>query len=764
KDLWRRISHDHYIDQNHVPHIRHEINLLYVAITRARNTLIIYDGIAPSPIWDIDSLNSLVFRTGDNELLKEAWKKLSTPEEWLEQGDYFFKRRYFTAALECYKNSGDLKLSEIAEAFALSESGKYKFAAKLFEKHGYIEKAAENFERDGVYSEALRLWEKTDKINRILMCRIKFYEDSGDYAKAAEEWIKQKKPEMAVKNWEKAGNHKKLGEYYEKIKKFNKAGEYYEKAGNNIPAAKCYHKGKNIKKAADIYFKHGDYNSAAPLYKKLKDTERLLSCHIKLKDFYNAALLYEKSLEWQNAIHYFKQFAEKDNTNKDLLLSEAEKFNSGRAQFKSALRFSAVGNHETAGNIFFKLKMFEAALDEYTQIQSYSKRAECFSRMHDYLNAALEYEKTDIKNKWDLAEDCLTKYVYEKSGYNQSRANTLFQSAEASFNSGNYDKALVRYKAINFPKGIYETYLKLDRQDEAINEFIDFNMKEFIINFINIKKNLTLSFETLRNLFNYFSELRYEHNEKHLSLLLQVWKNQLDRQNDERMLTLIDTILPYRWRYNYKELPQFIFELFVEVKDYNKVFSILKSHLFYTSRTTKKLTGFLDIINSNAQKYNDKNLLACYYFITDTVKYSEILKELEITYRNYELFIPDRNNYLKAVDFLLNENHMERAIHVCKLNNDFTRAALMYEENGDVIKAAKEYLNAGQYDFSQYENALRCYGTKNNKAGTARTLEKMNELDKALEIWKSLGRLNDANRVMKKKLQILSEKKQPGLF
>ena len=40
-DIWRRIKNDHYFDQSRYPHIKHEINLLYVAITRARNTLII---------------------------------------------------------------------------------------------------------------------------------------------------------------------------------------------------------------------------------------------------------------------------------------------------------------------------------------------------------------------------------------------------------------------------------------------------------------------------------------------------------------------------------------------------------------------------------------------------------------------------------------------------------------------------------------------------------------------------------------------------
>ena len=42
--IWRRIATDRVRGDADTPHIRHELNLLYVAVTRARNTLVIWDG------------------------------------------------------------------------------------------------------------------------------------------------------------------------------------------------------------------------------------------------------------------------------------------------------------------------------------------------------------------------------------------------------------------------------------------------------------------------------------------------------------------------------------------------------------------------------------------------------------------------------------------------------------------------------------------------------------------------------------------------
>ena len=58
--LWRRILDGRDLERSGHPHLRHEINLLYVAITRARNTLILYDPGAE--IWNLPELANSCFK------------------------------------------------------------------------------------------------------------------------------------------------------------------------------------------------------------------------------------------------------------------------------------------------------------------------------------------------------------------------------------------------------------------------------------------------------------------------------------------------------------------------------------------------------------------------------------------------------------------------------------------------------------------------------------------------------------------------------
>ena len=79
--MWRRIAAEQVRGAADAPHIRHELNLLYVAVTRARNTLVIWDGETVSPIWGIESLAKHVYRSPDAAAVTTIWQRVSTPAE-----------------------------------------------------------------------------------------------------------------------------------------------------------------------------------------------------------------------------------------------------------------------------------------------------------------------------------------------------------------------------------------------------------------------------------------------------------------------------------------------------------------------------------------------------------------------------------------------------------------------------------------------------------------------------------------------------------
>ncbi|RKX73292.1 MAG: hypothetical protein DRP87_19175, partial [Spirochaetes bacterium] len=212
-DIWRKMLKGQHFPREHYPHIRHEINLLYVALTRARNTLIIYDGKEPSPIWDMDQLKEHVHRSPEAEMLTQVWNRISSPHEWDKQGHYFMEREYYSAAVECFKNAADTVMKEIAEAYLKRQKRDYRAAAQLFRKHGRDREAAECFEAGELFREALEIWKKKENRMRALVCSIRMHEAEKNYRKAAEGYMELGDRKSALECWEKAGDFKKIADY-----------------------------------------------------------------------------------------------------------------------------------------------------------------------------------------------------------------------------------------------------------------------------------------------------------------------------------------------------------------------------------------------------------------------------------------------------------------------------------------------------------------------------------------------------------------------
>jgi len=763
--IWRKIKEGRHFEQRHYPHIKHEINLLYVAVTRARNTLIMYDGAASAKIWDIDTFKDILYRTKEKETLSDIWQHISSPSEWEEQGDYFFEREYYPAAVECYKNSGNPDKKEIAEAFLFSAEKKHGKAAELLEKHGYLKEAAENYELHSDYGKALILWEKLQQDDRIRACRIRLYEKQGNYGRAAEEWVKLKNYENAIKNWEKEKNFIKIAEYYLSKKQYENAALQFEQAGNLKAAARCYKKMKKYDKAADLYYNAEDYKNAALLYKKLKNTERLIQCHINLKDFYSAALLYEKNKDIENAIAFFKKCADISQENRNSLKQEAAHYQSGRVVLKSAIRYSALSMYEKSAPLFFKQGNYSLAVNEYEILHNYQKAAECFRKQGKYYESALELEKTDSENKWNEATGAFLSYIYSNRGYNRKRADLLYKEAERCFQQGSYDRALARYKAIEYPRRIYDVYLVLDRDEEALEYFLTNDMCDFAYRYLDNKEDIIVSPHAINRMMKASLPTHYRDHEKYYDLVdvfSQLLITRLRKNEDEEALSLIDNLISSLKRYYFyfdNEVPDSLFNLVLESKNYNSIFQIIRLYMYKVNNLPERIISFLRRIKKSADEWNDANLLACYYFIYDRQKYENNLLNLTLTEKNFELFANSDNHFHEAVEYLLKKQNTERAAMICRIHGDNNTAASIYESNGDFKSAGKYYREAKNYD-----DALRCFQKINDEKSIARVYEKMQKYQKAVEIWKKFDNTREITRIQKKIKKEEQKRKQLDLF
>lgn len=109
-----------------------ELKFLYVAITRAKNRVIIYDNASEKrqqiqTYWQrmgvIHVVTKQMMEDPDQMpvAVKEFYQKgiadeSSSPEQWKIQGIKMFRKRYYEQAIKCFHHSGDKDLMLRCEA------------------------------------------------------------------------------------------------------------------------------------------------------------------------------------------------------------------------------------------------------------------------------------------------------------------------------------------------------------------------------------------------------------------------------------------------------------------------------------------------------------------------------------------------------------------------------------------------------------------------------------------------------------------------
>jgi tetratricopeptide (TPR) repeat protein len=307
--LWETIAAGGTIDSARVPHVRHELALLYVAVTRARNGLVIYDGPESSAVWEIQSLAALVFRTTEKDGLTALWGAVSSAAEWEAQGDYYLAHEQLAAARECYRNAGNDRKYAYAGALLLEAHDDFAGAAPLFETAGEPRKAAECFERAGNWGRALPLWVQVGDHDRERRCAACLHESEGRYGEAARAWEELGETERSLECWEKAGAFDKAGRGHAARGSWERAAELLVKARLPVEAADCFMKLGRESRAADLYFQGGRYRQAALLFRKQGNDEMLFRCYRRLGDRHAIGLLHEKRGEVRKAIESFALYS-----------------------------------------------------------------------------------------------------------------------------------------------------------------------------------------------------------------------------------------------------------------------------------------------------------------------------------------------------------------------------------------------------------------------------------------------------------------------
>ena len=679
---WRRIAREHHLEAAETPRIRHELNLLYVAVTRARNTLVIWDGPEAGPVWSVDQLAGHVLRSGDAEALSTVWQRVSSPAEWEAQGDYFFDREHFAAAQECYRNAAAHTKEALSRAHHLERAGDHREAADLFAAHGQPERAAQNLERGNAWRDAARVWRRAGEDRRALTCDALHFEGSGRYVKAAACWAKLGDTERMLGNWERGGEHRLLADHYLGLKKSGKAAHHLKLLGDHAEAALQYRHAGMIDYAAQEFEKDGQYDNAAPLYRRLDDVQALLRCLLKLEDYHEAALVYEKQDELDQAIDCFRRYAAGSDANRQDLEQRLEEITGKRPGVKEAIRLAGLGRNREAAEIFERRGgHLPQAFALYHEAGDHAAAAACLAGDNRYRAAAREIARTGTPESLGQAVEYLAEYLLANWDRRRERTEQLSRSARRLGAAGEHERALAHWLALQrvhgdrvaatVVDGACDQYARLERHEEAIRYFLDQARAVPAAAYLDARPDLVLPLEFVEGMARgqrsqvTLWTLPDDRLEIVLRLLLGCLQRGGEADRRDRIAAILAT-LPKQYGVTsprYEELS----EMLVELRLINPIVSLLS--VIWAESEDDRYNALFARLRKEVADTGDRELQLCLRIMEPEI-FDDDLGDLQPTERNYLLFTHSPTRYAEAVEVLRRLGDDEEAISVCRRHGD----------------------------------------------------------------------------------------------
>ena len=772
---WRRIAREHHLEESERPRIRHELNLLYVAATRARNTLVIWDGPEAGPVWSVDGLAGHVLRSGDADALATVWQRVSSPAEWEAQGDYFFDREHYAAAEECFRNAGAHPKEALARAHGLERAGEHRAAADLFSAHGHAERAAENLERGSAHREAAQEWRRAGNARRALHCDALHFEAARRYVKAAACWRKLGDTERMTGNWERAGEHRLLADHYLRLGESGTAARHLQRLGDHGAAAVHFRRAGMVECAAEAFEKDGQHLKAAPLYRRLGDAEALARCLLRGEEFHGAGLAYEKLGDLDQAIECFRSYAEASTANRSDLERRLAKISPKRPGVKAAVRMAALGRHRQAAEILERRSgHLTRAVALYRQAGDFAAAAACLASHGHYREAEREIARSGEPGLLGQAAEYLRDYALAAGDDSPQRIDQLKRAAHRLRAAGEHERSLTHFIALHsiygaspyttFADDACREYAKLDRHEEAIRFILDHGRVEAADAYLDARPDLAMPLDGVERLAQRRGgsvSTLWMRSGDCVRVVMRLLHGCLYRGDEadrrERVSAILATMPTYYFmnaRLSYE-----MAEMFIDLRLVNAIVAALTPSELPEEEDERR-AWFRDRVTQVARETGDPELLLC-ALVDEPESLEEGLRVLQSSERNYLLFARSPTHYGEAVEVLRSLGEVDKAVRVCRTHDDRRRAADILEEAGDVKAAAREYRDGGHY-----AEARRCYRALGDEIGLARVYEREGRFEKALAIWRRRGRTNDVARVTRKlaqraQLSLLRDEPQP---
>ena len=238
QELWSKVLRGSSLKEKEAPQLQLELNLLYVAITRTRRILNIWES-TPSPIWQQPELKGCVELLNPESV--NSYRAESTLKIWRERGIYYLNAEFYQQAQECFAKAGEQQLEKQAQVKLLMQQREYSKAAQILADLQEWEEAALLYERVKKWQEAGQCWANAGKLEQEQLCEIYILEAASKWEEAASKWEAMERPEEAkrclINIPEKKAEYQAIE--LEKKKQWLKAAQRYDVAKLPQKAAEC---------------------------------------------------------------------------------------------------------------------------------------------------------------------------------------------------------------------------------------------------------------------------------------------------------------------------------------------------------------------------------------------------------------------------------------------------------------------------------------------------------------------------------------------
>ncbi|MBD2339690.1 tetratricopeptide repeat protein [Calothrix sp. FACHB-156] len=366
RDLWQRaLQKPSRLQEHETPGLLLEVNLLYVAITRARRILNVWEEKI-SEFWQQPELINH-YTIQDMQTVAEN-RSGTQVQDWQQRGEYYLKAEFYLQAAECFEKSGDrLKYSQ-ARAKQLHKEGKYQEAAEIFSELENWETAAKLFQRVQQWQSAANCWGKAGNFEQKQICDIHLLEAQGQFAQAAREW-------------EVIGRYKQAAELFEKYEQWQPAANCWQQAGNLEKKQICEIRLLEVKQ---------QWEDAAQQWHQLRrfdDEKRCwLNSNNTAKKAEYQAKDFEKQKQWLQAYEQYQL--------------------AGIFDKAAETRQKAIESLMDSGKQNFEQQNFQGALADYTQAlklnpkqtEAYVRRGMAKTKLKQYVSAIEDYNQALMIN------------------------------------------------------------------------------------------------------------------------------------------------------------------------------------------------------------------------------------------------------------------------------------------------------------------------------------------------------------------------------